>query len=99
MSERITIRHVRAMVGRAVNAARAVGIDTSHWWLQTGSSPNGIAYRLFAGTAESPTVGGTAVHGLDIGYLGMTAREAYHTLHTLAAAWEEVEHQRREQGQ
>lgn len=86
---RVTIVDVRAMLKRAAGAAASVGIDSAHWWIQQGSPSNGQAWRLFS-TPPGTSGAGTAVHGLDRGYLGWSAREAYDTLHTLAVAWEAV---------
>ncbi len=84
---RVTIVDVRVMLKRAADAAASVGIESAHWWVQRGSPSNGQAWRLFT-TPPGTSGAGTAVPGLDRGYLGWSAREALHTLHTLAVAWE-----------
>lgn len=73
------------MFERTVRAARSVGLDTHSWYLMPGSRTNGNMWRLF-----SRPGGGTALGGLDRGFLGMTAREARDTLHAFAVAWETV---------
>jgi hypothetical protein len=70
-------------LARATEAARAAGLpDADRWTLQTGSKTYGRAYRLYA---RDPRTGGLgSVPGLADGYLGMTAREAAHSLDMLA---------------
>jgi len=75
------------MLGRAVGAARAVGLDATGWELETGSKANGITWKLTTGFGRGSRV---ELGGWDTCFLGWTAAEAYDTLHRLAQAWEAV---------
>lgn len=85
VSSRVTIRDVRGAFTRAEIAARAVGLDTNSWYLIPSSRTSGEGWRLFTRPGA-----GTAITGLDRGFLGMTAREAHHALIMMAIAWETV---------
>lgn len=82
--ERITAPAVRGMFDRAVQAARALGLDMP-WELQEGSQINGRAWRMYQ--LMVPGGGHRDLLGSD-GYLGWTTREAYGALHAMARAWE-----------
>ena len=93
MAERYTRADVAGMLERARQAAQSVGIPgTDRWELHTGSPTNGHAWRLFRRGELDGTGTGLAdpIPGIDRGYIGWTAKEAYNTLHTLALAWEAV---------
>jgi hypothetical protein len=76
MSERFTNKDCERQFERAVNAARANGIDTKSWSFNAGSSTNGVAYTLMGAGIGS------------FSHIGRTAREAHATLAALAFAWE-----------
>jgi hypothetical protein len=76
------------MFARAQRAAENIGIESSGWVLQEGSSTNGVAYRMF--TRMSGTSGLRDIGGLSSGFLGMTAKDAFTALQFMAVAWEYV---------
>lgn len=80
MSIRITVVDVRTAYVALVKAAQQAGVDTAKWQLQEGSSTYGRAYRIYDD--------GFGAMGLSQGFLGLTASQAYHTIHTiLAVLW------------
>jgi hypothetical protein len=83
---RITQRDLDSMFGRVCRSAASMGIDTKAWYVQGGSANNGIAYRLYQGSQY----GGVSGQIMPDGYLGMTKRQAYDTLHTMAQTMEYV---------
>lgn len=87
MATRITKADLTRALDRVRTAYAAHGI-TARWngdselTMQTGSQLYGNAYRLYW---RDPVGGGvsSATYGPD-GFLGMTARDAYNTLQTIA---------------
>lgn len=80
-----TAADVRMSFGRAVSAAKAVGIDSTRWALSEGSATYGRAYRLHQ---VDPTTGAHSnPAGLWDSFLGMTRRETIARLDGMRAAW------------
>jgi hypothetical protein len=106
MSDRITVKDVRALLDSVKRAAISAGIDeASRWHLEVGSKTYGNAWRIWLAhedyerAVRSPV--GALPEDLDPGwsahyspivrdYLGMTAREAFDTLNTLRNAFHAV---------
>lgn len=74
MSENITMKRLTDLVAAYKRRLEREGI-MDELRLDEGSKTYGRAYRLFAD--------GAAALGTSNGYLGMTKREAYDTLHTI----------------
>lgn len=92
---RKTINDVRGQFRRVVADAQQLGFDVEGWQLEPGSSTNGISWKLTSRNGTSPAI---RLGGWSNEYLGMTAGEAYHTLYTLACAFEAVLDLRRAEG-
>ena len=73
--DRVTVKDVRIMFARMCQAAMRVGINSHNWHLLPGSKINGIRW----GIHNAPN---------ELGYLGVTAREAQARLYAYALAWE-----------
>lgn len=81
---------------RVARAMDSVGLPSERLNLDYGSKSNGIAYRLFY---RDPIHGGLHdTYLVSNGYLGMTAREAWNTLHTIASTLEAVARHNKEAG-
>jgi len=76
MANTITTKDLDSAVQNYVRTLASSGI-TGDFWMQTGNKVNGVAFRLYMND-------GTIAPGTVSGYLGMTRREAYNMLHTLA---------------
>jgi hypothetical protein len=75
MSTRYTVKDVRTAYGALVEAATKAGLDTTLWKLHEGSSTGGRAYRIYD-DGRSPLA-------LSQGFIGLTARQAYDTIHAM----------------
>lgn len=84
---RTTAKDVGGMYCRMVNAAESVGLDVSGWALIQGSTTYGRAWRVYR---VDPTSGGHHDFLGSDGYLGLTTRSAYESLHAMARALELV---------
>ncbi len=85
MNNRITTEELNGVLGRYTRAVESLGMlpPSGGFQFQWGSKVNGQAYRLY-------TNGGSGAPGTANGYLGMTRREAWDTLHTIAETLEDV---------
>lgn len=91
MSRRITRTDLNTAVTAYGNALESAGALRAPLQLQIGSGTTGIAYRvMFIGEGG----GLSAAPGTSNGYLGMTAREAYDTLWTMARTISDVRYER-----
>ena len=75
MSTRYTVKDVRTAYVALVKAAYEAGLDTARWQLHEANSTYGRAYRIYD-DGRSPL-------GLSQGFIGMTARQAYDTIHAM----------------
>lgn len=92
MSNRITVVDVRTAYVKLVKATQDFGIDTSKWQLHEGSSTYGRAYRIYD-DGRSPL-------GLSQGFIGLTAQQAYDTIHTmLGVLWTVRDHHQAQEDQ
>lgn len=72
---RITVKDVRIAYASLVKAASEAGLGTAKWRLHEGSSTYGRAYRIYD-DGRSPL-------GLSQGFIGLTAQQAYDTIHAM----------------
>lgn len=80
MSRRITVVDVRTAYEALVKAAQRHQVNTDKWQLHEGSSTYGRAYRIYDD--------GRGALGLSQGFIGLTAQQAYDTIHAiLSVLW------------
>ena len=82
--DRITNTQMSGVLTRYARSLKALGMCEGELRYDEGSKTNGRAYRLFFQESGMP------VPGTIDGYLGMTKREAYYTLCTMALTLEAV---------
>lgn len=80
MGERITVKDVRMRFQFFTEAAERAGFDVEYWRLQEGNSTNGIAYRHYTLKMPDGSIGTGHSRTEWDDFLGMTAKEAHHTL-------------------
>lgn len=94
---RITKAELDGAFGRFCRAAKSNGFDTDGWGYETGNKTYGVSYKLLTRTNDESYLNPRhyfELSGWGKNYLGMTAREAYDTLHTLIVALENVSYLR-----
>ncbi len=84
-----SIAEVRHAFTRMTRGAERVGIDTSRWILEEGSTTYGRAFRVFRVGDEHGVGTGhyNALAGCSNGFVGMTRREALIGLDSMATAF------------
>lgn len=92
MSYIVTRNDIDIILARYIRALASNGIEMSIR-IDAGSKANGIAWRIFRADT------GYSAPGTSNGYLGMTKREAWDTLHSLATMAEDMAFLRSEMSQ
>lgn len=91
---RVDRQDLEAMFARYVRAVRAFGVMEEHR-LEWGSKVDGRAFRV--NSYREGQSGQYPAFGVFDGYLGMTKREAYDSLHIIAQALEDVHYHQQQQ--
>lgn len=87
--DRISTQQLELSFERMTAGARRVGIDTSKWILEQGSTTYGRPYRMFRIGDESGNGSGhyNPLANMSNGYLGWTRREVLCALDAMATAF------------
>jgi hypothetical protein len=87
MVMRITQADLKGMFDRLIRSAESAGMDNATFWsLHHGNGNTGISYKLLGRRGE----GVFAING----YLGMTRRDAYDTLHHYCQVFDALRYSR-----
>lgn len=91
MSQRVTVKDVRAAFGNLVTTATELGVrkPDEKWILQEGSMTYGRAYRIYLQEQGSGGLMATSL-ALSDGFLGMTASEAQQAIWMLRRGMQAV---------
>lgn len=93
--QRITKTDARNQFAAMIRAAKLAGVtDTDNVRMQEGNATNGIAWRVYVLTPPS-TGHGEWPYAEFQGYLGMTAKEATHTLSVMRHVFDGIAAQNR----